>query len=146
MNGIPVSHARGSQRFSWLVIPLFVLATGSQFHCWCSGEAHEPQCSESAAQHCVALSGRHDTLREELHASGAPCSPDHDCCCDETGSPLSQVPERSAPERQAASLQIAAPLARVLPVPRTIRTRALQPEVPRQHSPPLIVLNCVFRC
>jgi len=146
---MPTRRARG-RRAAWLLSLLLVFASSGRAVCGCSGGEGHCAGGERAAQPAPSCHGHGDDA-ETLARGGPqgpsePCAPGEDCCCFDAGTALAQAPEGPALDHHAALGLVAAPFALLLPPPARGRAGTVWLRPPRQHAPPLYVVNCSFRC
>jgi len=140
-----------------LALPLLVLAAGGRPICWCavgaSGPADpaehgsSPEASVHASCHGPAAPAPDAPEGPGLDgAPASPCAPGHECCCAHLELPTAPAPETSALGQPVAAVP---PLAALLPFALDdagVRAGAIEARAPREHSPPLYVVLCTFRC
>lgn len=142
-------RANQGRRAVWLLIPLLVLAAFRPI-CGCAGEGHG-HCATVGLQEALASCCGDDEAAEDRargfdSSSPGPCSADNDCCCVDSGDPLTQVSETATLDPQTVTAPVADPRAMVFTDPAKGRAGTISQWASREHSPPLFMVNCTFRC
>jgi len=137
------------RRFAWLLSALLMLGAGGRSVCRCAGETDH--CAGGSSEEPVASCHGQDAPGEDCapateHRRTDPCPPGHDCCCVDAGTPAAKAPESLALDHHSASASVAVAFAHALPLLQGVRAAVVRPRPPKEHSPPLFVVNCTFRC